>query len=482
MIETTDPVLSSYVYHTLDIIGYSKGIQDDRVLMMDLFVANAEPSGKTILAVGSVSEGVANVMESDTDLMMVYNEVICVDNPTYSTGFIELKPDYSNVSPGYVKLTTADFIQEGSSVSRGHLLGRSKSGRPYVSSSRFKNDVEYDFDLSYDDRFRDFRPYASGPALTIDGTMGVTELNSELSVPSVKIQNDLVAAFHFFGSDALNALKRWAARKRFQNWPPKCIIDAVTISNVYVVPVGEVGSETEDIEWRISFSEAEKILITNANSSQYKLYVLLKMITKEVIKPVCPSVFSYMVKNVMLWTCERVPSIVFGPTQLIRLTMHALWFFRHSLQNNHLPNYILPERNLIAGRINGEEKVTLISLLSTLLEENERIILRLPILCEYLPVMRDMPHICTLYGMWRHEVETLQTVCTMHFAPSMNGEDFIDKSFILDFMKNAHAIDPVVVLLYVVCPEFESMASSGKLEEAHKLYYERIKNMYMKRL
>ncbi|KAK3587127.1 hypothetical protein CHS0354_006770 [Potamilus streckersoni] len=62
------------------------------------------------------------------------------------------------------------------------------------------------------------------------------------------------------------------------NWPTRPMMDVIKQTPVFVVPVGHKLSPEQHLEWRLSFSFAEKLLMMQFNSTQYKCYIMLKFI------------------------------------------------------------------------------------------------------------------------------------------------------------------------------------------------------------
>ncbi|KAH3850406.1 hypothetical protein DPMN_092817 [Dreissena polymorpha] len=78
-------------------------------------------------------------------------------------------------------------------------------------------------------------------------------------------------------------LQRWAQRSRL--WPPTDVVKKVVSLGSVVTPIAFKGSEFQYLEWRICFNMGETELVHNLNAIQIQVYVILKMIAKEVLKP-----------------------------------------------------------------------------------------------------------------------------------------------------------------------------------------------------
>lgn len=73
------------------------------------------------------------------------------------------------------------------------------------------------------------------------------------------------------------------SRPRISHWPSTQLVLKIVSSGVLFMPIGCTGSINEDIEWRISFSVADKLLIYSFNHTQLLCYGLMKLLLKDVI-------------------------------------------------------------------------------------------------------------------------------------------------------------------------------------------------------
>ncbi|KAH3699185.1 hypothetical protein DPMN_074139 [Dreissena polymorpha] len=109
------------------------------------------------------------------------------------------------------------------------------------------------------------------------------------------IRSDWVQAIR---CNCLSILQKWASRAR--HWPPPEIVDKVIAMGAFVTPIGFKCSEQNHVEWRICFNTAETELVNSLNETQVKIYVILKMIVNDVLKPQKKEVTSYILKNIVL--------------------------------------------------------------------------------------------------------------------------------------------------------------------------------------
>ena len=87
-------------------------------------------------------------------------------------------------------------------------------------------------------------------------------------------------------------------------WPSTSTLQEIVSGGCHFVAIGAKGSLTELIEWRISFSATEKILIHSMNHVQFLCYGLLKIFLKEAIDvntEIKGLLCSYFLKTSLFW-------------------------------------------------------------------------------------------------------------------------------------------------------------------------------------
>ena len=95
-----------------------------------------------------------------------------------------------------------------------------------------------------------------------------------------------------------------------------------------------------------------------------KVYILLKIIAKHLLKPICDHMTSFIMKNVSFWLAEMKPVEEFNPDLLIDRLMDALTILRESIQAKQLKYYMIPERNLFTGKITDIQQFVLLDTLA----------------------------------------------------------------------------------------------------------------------
>ncbi|KAH3725159.1 hypothetical protein DPMN_050992 [Dreissena polymorpha] len=168
---------------------------------------------------------------------------------------------------------------------------------------------------------------------------------AEPAVPSTRgiYRRDDVFAFRCLVQREVLAV--WAKRERPFGWSCANVINDVINLDAQFVSVGCKGSSTRGMEWRICFIFGELKLTDTLNECQYKLYILLKMINKEILHPICSETSSYIMKNVTFWVVETHRQEIFRDEYLMHVLQIALKFLQTALVDNYLHGYgDLPSR------------------------------------------------------------------------------------------------------------------------------------------
>ncbi|KAH3733649.1 hypothetical protein DPMN_040081 [Dreissena polymorpha] len=171
-------------------------------------------------------------------------------------------------------------------------------------------------------------------------------------------------------------LQRWADRRR--NWPSPTIVQKVVSLGAFVTPVGFKGSDYKHVEWRICFNTGEAELVNNLNDTQAKVYVILKMILRDIIKPNNKEITSYVLKNIILWQAENTKPTEFHARSLLYWLHNALRELRTAIAEKKLSYYMIPDRNLMAAcGLDGALQRKWVADITDMMDEGPRVILRL---------------------------------------------------------------------------------------------------------
>ncbi|KAL3857271.1 hypothetical protein ACJMK2_011958 [Sinanodonta woodiana] len=204
-------------------------------------------------------------------------------------------------------------------------------------------------------------------------------------------QHGPASSFHYIGvtADMVMALhahcwpvqsSHWLlSRFRRYNWPSRRMIDVIQQTGVLLVPVGHKLSSEQQLEWRLSFSFGEKLLMMNMNSTQYKCYVMLKFIKKAFINVNAGEdvITSYHCKTCMFYLMESTPNSLWIPTNLLFCIDLCLRLLLSWVECQNCPNYFIPEENMFLGKNLGPVKKDIASILHELLRQSGRYVTRI---------------------------------------------------------------------------------------------------------
>lgn len=391
-------MFSRILYHALDHLGYN----DDMVKFRreswkyEADLINECKGGGVCrsVAAGSKGEGISSIYESDIDTLFLYKSVLCISSadqlprqlPNHVTVFLA---NMENVPPGYTRLKLyrpLSYKTVSDALIRESLF-ESENGELFLSSSLLTNSLKNGLALINKDG--DIFHDVTGPA-----------------IPSTRNEiyaTDTVAGFTILCPQILRA---WATRIRRHEWPPVGVIEAVGSFSPQVVPVGAKGSERQFQEWRFCFIESELTLTHSLNGTQTKLYIVLKLIAKNILKQVTSEMSSYMMKNVTYWLSELLPLNEFTGEKLTLLVKLALLFLKTAISRRQtLPYYMIPSRDLLSERLDVHTRRELSDVLSRLWQEGPRLFLRIEKLKKWLQIASHSPNSVVRYGNMRDKIE-----------------------------------------------------------------------------
>ncbi|XP_052077036.1 uncharacterized protein LOC127715063 isoform X1 [Mytilus californianus] len=160
----------------------------------------------------------------------------------------------------------------------------------------------------------------------------------------------------------------WITRSN-TSWPGYDVKQSIIRHGVLFVPIGVKGSSKEDLEWRISFSIGEKLLINSFTHTQLVCYALMKILLKDVIAtyPECKELLcSYFLKTIVFWISEELPKSSWKPDNLIPCFMQCFSRLIYCVEFSVCLHYFIPENNMFENKIEGRARKVLLKKLHTL--------------------------------------------------------------------------------------------------------------------
>ena len=283
----------------------------------------------TVHTVGSTYEGTKTEgMNSDIDQILVINVPVITKESDADRHAGLLMVEDETIPPGYVKLQPVvrnDIGVKDKLFDKIVETLTDKYQRPVIKLKESEL-PKYMFGKRH------------GPAFTA-------------AESSERMEQDYVFAFRH--RDMPDCFRHWYTRKRRFHWPPKRLLKSCKSLGCLFVHVGHRRSDEFDLEWRMSFSLQERLLISNFNSVQLKCLVLLKMVKKDIIQKFtkCESITSYHCKTCMFYMVETTPTDMWRPNNLLNCLTMCLQLLMKWLREGNCPNYFIPSENMFDGKI-----------------------------------------------------------------------------------------------------------------------------------
>lgn len=433
----TSKKASLLVSSILDNVGYSNFDVQTR----QAFYTKVTEVLKPIIMVGSKREGLTNVFEGDFDQLRFDNSFPAVEDHrmySYAVG----KMSFESCSPGYTMLFVCN--RERPPVISAPVF-RSimpfDDSRYYVSSSLFLKQI----DVHSQNITETVKLKPAGPSVPHEFKFGL-------------ISYDYVFTLRCHCPAILN---NWYSRPRRHEWPTKETRQRVVSCGANLVPHGCEGDMFSEHEWRICFNLGEIELMKSLNVTLTKVYILLKLFKKDVVKPQNKELTSFLLKNVVLWISELNPQSAFTEDRIYYWFRKALHFTRHSVMVGFLPYYMIPTRNLLRGRLNSPVKTMLIKKLSAAIRigPDAMFYLRKPQIGLALQKYGKLKQ----WGLLRKGVESLMYKFVLSALKEVKKiEKNDEEASIFEYIPPKLWDDFKIKYLKTVLPDLNQMLSQGK--------------------
>ncbi|XP_063406539.1 uncharacterized protein LOC134690495 [Mytilus trossulus] len=326
----TDEELSLEFYHYLcNIVGSEDVVKIRRVLFTIMDYVHNGNGIITLISSGSKAEGL-DLKGSDFDIMFVYDVFqVYENNNNVINGHLHrhFLMETNDTKPGFTKLKTCPFFKN---IPFLKTFGDTLGEETFISSKRFKEFFLVDDMIIH------------GPCIS----------NSVFD-----------CAFCIRCKEWITSAQPWINRPR-STWPDYKLVTSIVQYGVLFVPIGSKYSPHEHLEWRISFSMAEKQLIYSFSHTQLLCYSLLKIILKDIIKPkqgdlIC----SYFLKTIMFWLSEESCPSDWKPESFLSCFLNCLSRLNYCVEYKTCLHYFIPEYNLFEDRFTDDQQVSLLNTL-----------------------------------------------------------------------------------------------------------------------
>ncbi|KAK3089797.1 hypothetical protein FSP39_006611 [Pinctada imbricata] len=317
------PSRLSYLFGTEEHVSVRRQIALLREKLYDYI------DGVSLICSGSVGEGVA-YPPSDDDLMIILRQaprVVKFWEEAIRNDDVLMVP--SECSPGYCKLLAISLTQlHGGNIFFSSMQWKKMlvSGTQFIHGpclSRVYGSYEYDF------------------------------------------------AFPLLCSFWPDVALKWIHRRRSCGWPSQQLIQSIIRTGCHVVPIGNPDSPHCNVEWRISFSLAERSLMHSFNHAQFLTYNLLRLTLKRTIGKQASGVFcSYFMKTTLFYTIKCTPPHNWHVNNIERCFKSCLNTLYGFVECMKCPYYFIQEYNIFKRKILPSNRHQMLDIIRSIFERD----------------------------------------------------------------------------------------------------------------
>ena len=348
---------------------------------------------------GSKAEGL-DLTGSDFDFMLDINNIndIAVSESYQDLANSSLPNKFliitDNISPGFALLQSVSEI---------------KDAQLQQSVCNIDNQHQYLSSKVYVESWLPFQPKGSlskiqGPS--VETWMKYRDKNTS--------GDDRVPSIHCKAWPRL--AQEWISRPRHSGWPSLIDYESVITFGFHLVAVGHPRSSFNSLEWRISFSIAERTLVWSFNHTQMQCYAILKLILKEFIKPNCSQrnrdvLCSYFIKTFLFWQYETTDPSFWRHEKIKECVIYLVNNFCRCIQDGVLRHYFLPRFNLFEVKLTKDAQVELLQLYSVVIQNG-------------MSIMAQCPSLSSVWSKYQMGKKNSQpVVCLLHTRLRLANEE-----------------------------------------------------------
>ena len=171
----------------------------------------------------------------------------------------------------------------------------------------------------------------------------------------------------------------WIERPRHHGWPSQRDKEYIEQFGCHLVPVGHPLSARKSLEWRLSFSIAERTLVWSFNHIQLQCYAVMKLILKEYVKTKCAKKYnsvlcSYFIKTFLFWQFEKMEGSFWQISNLCGCIMYLFHEFYSCIRSGVLRHYFVPRFNLLEIKLTPDAQTELLKIFGKVIQTGISII------------------------------------------------------------------------------------------------------------
>ena len=165
----------------------------------------------------------------------------------------------------------------------------------------------------------------------------------------------------------------WTDRPRQYGWPSQQDRENIEAFGCHLVPVGHPLSAKKSLEWRLSFSIAERMIVWSFNHAQLHCYAIMKLLLKELIKTNCTEkqknvLCSYFIKTFLFWQFETTSTSFWLRKNLASCILYLFHEFYKCIETGVLRHYFVPRFNLLEIKLTLDTQRELLHIFGNIIE------------------------------------------------------------------------------------------------------------------
>ena len=192
----------------------------------------------------------------------------------------------------------------------------------------------------------------------------------------------------------------WKDRPRHYGWPSQDDREYIEQFGCHLVPVGHPLSARKSLEWRLSFSIAERTLVWSFYHTQLQCYAVMKLILKEYVKTKCAEkhksvLCSYFIKTFLFWQFEKFERSFCQIANLSECIMYLFHEFFSCIRTGVLRHYFVPRFNLLEIKLTPYAQTEILKIFGKVIETSISILGQcnsLVGICSHFVEIRDRRH------------------------------------------------------------------------------------------
>lgn len=186
----------------------------------------------------------------------------------------------------------------------------------------------------------------------------------------------------------------WVIRDRKSGWPNAESISQIMEKGCLLVPTSfsETGGES-NLEWRFSFSVAERMLFEMSNDIQRQTLILLKFVKHFYFRE-SKILTTYHFKTALFWVTEDMPLSMWTNENLGKCFLIVLEKMQLFMSSGHFPQFFIEDCNLIS-KLSPADVKNVIGILNAVREDPVKPLLEFNKIFQviYLPYTKHMSEI-----------------------------------------------------------------------------------------